>query len=51
MVDQNRQSIAQVKAAHRENLRRNLQQRMEAARTRGDQQLLKLLEQEASYLQ
>lgn len=50
MVNQNRQAMAQVKAAHRENLRRNLQQRMEAARVRGDEQLLKLLEMEASYL-
>lgn len=44
------QPSTQVAIAHRENLQRNLQRRMEAARDRGDENLLKMLEAEANYL-
>jgi len=35
---------------HRENLQKNLQRRLEAARQKGDEQLIRMLEAEASYL-
>lgn len=44
------QSVAQTARLHRENLRRNLQRRLEAARVSGNQDLIKLLEAEANYL-
>jgi len=44
---QTRQEIAQ---AHRENLRQNLQRRMDSARARGDEDLLRQLEAEAQYI-
>ncbi|MCU0552099.1 MAG: hypothetical protein MUC48_22410 [Leptolyngbya sp. Prado105] len=49
-MNRNRLNSAEVTRIHRENLQRNLQRRMEAARTRGDQALLRMLEAEASYL-
>lgn len=49
-MNRDRQALSQIKALHRENLQRNLQQRMEAARARGDEHLLRLLEVEANYL-
>ena len=36
--------------SHRESLRRSLQQRLEAARAKGNQQLIQQLEAEAKYL-
>lgn len=45
-----RASRIQVAQTHRENLQKNLQRRLEAARTRGDENLVRLLEAEASYL-
>ncbi|MFM7447587.1 MAG: hypothetical protein ACKO24_03180 [Leptolyngbyaceae cyanobacterium] len=39
--------MAQV---HRANLQKNLQRRLDAARARGDSDLLRMLEAEASYL-
>lgn len=44
------QPATQAAIAHRENLQRNLQRRMEAARDSGDENLLKMLEAEANYL-
>ncbi|MGG6297132.1 arginine synthesis PII-interacting regulator PirA [Leptolyngbya sp. AN02str] len=35
---------------HRENLRMNLQRRMESAKSRGDMDLLRKLEEESEYL-
>lgn len=45
-----REIITRTAEAHREALRQRLQQRMEAARSRGDETLLRQLEQEAQYL-
>lgn len=39
-----------LEATHRENLRRNLERRLQAARERGDQQLVTLLEAESRQL-
>ena len=47
----NRQeTLTQAADAHRQSLRRSLQQRLEAARAKGDQQLIGQLEAEAHYL-
>ncbi len=43
-------SLTKAAAAHRETLRRNLQHRLEVARSRGDDQLVSQLEAEAAYL-
>ncbi|MEA5471527.1 MULTISPECIES: hypothetical protein [unclassified Spirulina] len=51
MMNNNRKEILKNAAAnHRDNLRKSLQHRMEAARATGDDQLLKNLEAEAAYL-
>ena len=42
-IFQQRDSVTQ---AHRENMRRSLQRRMEVARANGDQALIEMLEQE-----
>lgn len=50
-MNRNRQqNITQTAQLHRENLRRNLEKRLEAARASGDQNLIKLLEAEANYI-
>lgn len=49
-MNRNRSYAAQVASTHRENLQKNLQRRMEAARARGDEALLRMLEAEANYL-
>jgi hypothetical protein len=50
-MNTNRQNILRETAAtHRDNLRRNLQHRLEVARSRGDENLVRQLEAEASYL-
>ncbi len=49
-MNKNLEAIKQVSATHRENLRKNLQHRLEVARAKGDQQLVAQLEAEASYL-
>ena len=47
----NRQeTLKQAAASHRDSLRRSLQNRLEAARTQGDQKLVRQLEAEANYL-
>jgi hypothetical protein len=50
MLNKKSQTTAQAAIAHRDNLRKNLERRIEAARTKGDTNLLKLLEAEANYL-
>ncbi|WP_179228575.1 arginine synthesis PII-interacting regulator PirA [Leptolyngbya ohadii] len=45
-----RQAITKTAQLHRENLRRNLERRLEAARATGDQNLVKMLEAEANYI-
>lgn len=51
MLNQNRKEILQNAAAnHRDSLRRSLQQRIEAARAAGNDNLVRQLEAEASYL-
>jgi len=49
-MDRNRSHPSEVTRVHRENLQRNLQRRMDAAKARGDQALLRMLEAEANYL-
>lgn len=49
-MNRNRLNSVEVNRVHRENLQRNLQRRMEAAKARGDQALLRMLEAEANYL-
>lgn len=43
--------VQQAAAAHRASLRRSLEHRIEVARAKGDEALIRQLEQEASYLQ
>lgn len=40
----------QAAAAHRDSLKKNLQHRIEVARAKGDESLIRQLEAEASYL-
>jgi hypothetical protein len=50
-MNKNRQeALKQVAAVHRDNLRKNLQHRLEVARSQGDENLVRQLEAEASYL-
>lgn len=49
-MNRNRLTAAALSKVHRENLQRNLQRRIESARSRGDEALLRMLEAEASYL-
>lgn len=44
-------TVSQATEAHRENLRKNLQHRIEVARVQGNDKLLEQLQQEAAYLQ
>jgi hypothetical protein len=44
------QIIKQLKLTHRENLKRNLQYRLDAARNAGNEYLVRQLEAEAQYL-
>ena len=51
MMNKNRQEIVKAAAAaHRETLQKHLQQRLEVARAKGDENLIRLLEAEANYL-
>jgi hypothetical protein len=45
-----REMMTQAAEAHRATLRKNLQRRLESARARGDEQLIRLLEAEANYI-
>ncbi|ACA98275.1 MULTISPECIES: hypothetical protein [Cyanophyceae] len=44
------QIVKQIKRTHRENLKKNLQHRLEAARNSGNDHLVQQLEAEAQYL-
>lgn len=45
-----RQTAKQAAETHRMNLRRNIEQRLESARANGNEQLVRALEAEASYV-
>ncbi|NJO41472.1 MAG: hypothetical protein HC769_24770 [Cyanobacteria bacterium CRU_2_1] len=50
-MNRNRQqSLMQAVYTHRENLRQNVQRRLEAARAKGDENLVRVLEAEADYI-
>ena len=50
-MNNNRQDILKQAALnHRESLRKNLQNRLEAARAKGDEKLIRQLQAEANYL-
>ncbi len=50
-MNKNRQeTLTKAAAAHRETLRKNLQHRLEVARSQGDDKLVHQLEAEAAYL-
>ncbi|NJL81897.1 MAG: hypothetical protein HC890_00915 [Chloroflexaceae bacterium] len=44
-------AVTQTAAAHRQNLQKSLQHRLEVARAKGDAHLVHLLEAEGRYLQ
>lgn len=51
MMNKRRQhNSTEIAQTHRVNLQKNLQRRLEAARASGDENLIRLLEAEASYL-
>jgi hypothetical protein len=50
MNNKRQQVLTQAASAHRESLKRNLQHRLEVARTMGNDNLVQQLEAEASYL-
>ncbi len=51
MMNKNRQEmITQAASVHRESLRKSLQHRIEVARSQGNENLVRQLEKEASYL-
>ncbi len=51
MLNKKRQgSLANVSETHRSNLQKNLQRRLEAARAKGDENLVRQLEAEANYI-
>lgn len=43
------QAQKQISQAHQENIQKSLQHRLEVARAKGDEKLIRLLEAEASY--
>lgn len=50
-LNRNRQELmTEAAQAHRETMRKSLQRRLEAARAKGDEQLVRLLEAEANYI-
>lgn len=50
MKESLRDAARQAALTHRQSLRQSLQRRLEAARARGDERLVRLLEAEANYL-
>lgn len=51
MVDKKRQEVlARTSQAHRDSLQKNLQHRLEVARAKGDETLIRMLEAEANYI-
>jgi hypothetical protein len=49
-INRRNQQKNSAAVSHRESLRRSLEHRLEVARNNGDENLVKQLEQEASYL-
>ena len=50
-MNKNRQeAVTRTVQAHRENIQRSLQHRLEVARANGDEHLVRMLEAEANYL-
>jgi hypothetical protein len=50
-MDRNhRKNAAEIAQVHRLNLQKNLQRRLDAAKAKGDERLVRMLEAEASYL-
>lgn len=50
MLNKKRQHSSETAQVHHENLQKNLQRRLEAARAKGDETLVRQLEAEAKYL-
>lgn len=50
MNKERHQRLAQAAQLHRNNLRKNLERRLEAARAAGNEALVRMLESEAMYL-
>jgi hypothetical protein len=50
MNNKRQEIITKANLNHRESLRKNLNNRLEAARAKGDEKLVKQLEAEANYL-
>ena len=50
MKDSLQNAAQQAAETHRQSLRLNLQRRLEVARVKGDERLVRLLEAEANYL-
>lgn len=50
MNNKRQESLKNANLSHRESMRKSLNSRLEAARVRGDEKLLKQLEAEAQYL-
>lgn len=50
MLNKKRQNSSETAQTHHENLQKNLQRRLEAARAKGDETLVRQLEAEAKYL-
>lgn len=44
------ETVKQTAAAHRANMQRSLQHRLEVARSKGDENLIRMLEAEANYI-
>lgn len=49
MNKQRQEILKETAAVHRQNIQKNLQHRLEVARAKGDRQLIRLLEAEASH--
>jgi len=50
MNRKSQETITQASQIHRANMQKNLQRRLEAARAKGDEELIRLLEAEANYI-
>ena len=50
MNKKRQETTTQASQTHRANMQKNLQRRLEAARANGDEELIRQLEAEASYL-
>jgi hypothetical protein len=50
MNNNRRESLTKASETHRDTLRKNVQRRLEAARAKDDQSLVRLLEAEANYI-